>query len=193
MPGPFLASVSRDKNVLLYNAGTGQLIHRFEGHDNWVRDVVFHPGGRYLLTASDDKVRRRDGPRREIGVESHIACLLSPPPRASSSQPVSRQTIRIWDIENKRGYKTLNAHGHFVAALGACYSREKGGGGVLHLVAISWSVRCFLRPFLPQYNNHRHRQVCGARCQWQRGQISQGLAVQLDMSLPSTIRFPHTP
>lgn len=81
MSGPFLASVSRDKNVLLYNAGTGQLIHRFEGHNNWVRDVVFHPGGRYLLTASDDKVRRNmteKGEKDWAGLESRIACLLSP-------------------------------------------------------------------------------------------------------------------
>jgi len=31
--------------------------HRFEtsGHLNWVRSVVFHPGGRFIISASDDK------------------------------------------------------------------------------------------------------------------------------------------
>ena len=28
------------------------------GHDNWVRSLVWHPGGRYLLSASDDKTVR---------------------------------------------------------------------------------------------------------------------------------------
>lgn len=28
------------------------------GHDNWVRGLVWHPGGRYLLSASDDKTVR---------------------------------------------------------------------------------------------------------------------------------------
>ena len=28
------------------------------GHDNWVRDLQFHPGGKYLLSCSDDKTLR---------------------------------------------------------------------------------------------------------------------------------------
>lgn len=28
------------------------------GHDNWVRGVVFHPGGKYIISASDDKSLR---------------------------------------------------------------------------------------------------------------------------------------
>lgn len=28
------------------------------GHDNWVRGVVFHPGGKFLISASDDKTLR---------------------------------------------------------------------------------------------------------------------------------------
>jgi platelet-activating factor acetylhydrolase IB subunit alpha len=28
------------------------------GHDNWVRAIVFHPSGKYLLSASDDRTIR---------------------------------------------------------------------------------------------------------------------------------------
>jgi platelet-activating factor acetylhydrolase IB subunit alpha len=28
------------------------------GHDNWVRGVVFHPGGKFIVSASDDKTLR---------------------------------------------------------------------------------------------------------------------------------------
>ena len=28
------------------------------GHDNWVRGLLFHQGGKYLLSASDDKTIR---------------------------------------------------------------------------------------------------------------------------------------
>lgn len=28
------------------------------GHDNWIRSLVFHPSGKFLLSASDDKTIR---------------------------------------------------------------------------------------------------------------------------------------
>ena len=28
------------------------------GHNNWVRGIRFHPGGKYILSASDDKTLR---------------------------------------------------------------------------------------------------------------------------------------
>src|SRR5271156_4216510 len=31
---------------------------RQTGHDNWVRALVFHPGGKYLLSSADDKTIR---------------------------------------------------------------------------------------------------------------------------------------
>lgn len=28
------------------------------GHDNWVRGVLFHPGGRFIVSCADDKTLR---------------------------------------------------------------------------------------------------------------------------------------
>ncbi|KAI5309437.1 protein with putative role during mitosis [Ascosphaera atra] len=50
----FLATGGRDKTIKLWDA-RGTLIKTLVGHDNWVRALVFHPGGKYLLSASDDK------------------------------------------------------------------------------------------------------------------------------------------
>lgn len=50
----FMATGSRDKTIRLWDA-RGACIMTLVGHDNWVRAVVFHPGGKYLLSASDDK------------------------------------------------------------------------------------------------------------------------------------------
>jgi len=38
--------------------GTNTCVVVLVGHDNWVRGLVFHPGGKYLLSASDDKTLR---------------------------------------------------------------------------------------------------------------------------------------
>ncbi|TLD03947.1 hypothetical protein PgNI_11214 [Pyricularia grisea] len=53
----FMASGSRDKTIKLWDA-RGTLLKTLIGHDNWVRALVFHPGGRYLLSVSDDKTLR---------------------------------------------------------------------------------------------------------------------------------------
>ena len=55
--GEFIATGGRDKIIKIWdNRGT---CHKtLVGHDNWVRGLVFHPGGRYLLSISDDKTIR---------------------------------------------------------------------------------------------------------------------------------------
>ncbi|KAJ4417730.1 Lissencephaly-1 [Gnomoniopsis sp. IMI 355080] len=53
----FMATGSRDKTIRLWNA-QGICIKTLIGHDNWVRALVFHPGGKYLLSVSDDKTLR---------------------------------------------------------------------------------------------------------------------------------------
>lgn len=51
----FAATGSRDKTIKLWKVENGVCIMTLNGHDNWVRALVFHPDGQYLLSASDDK------------------------------------------------------------------------------------------------------------------------------------------
>jgi platelet-activating factor acetylhydrolase IB subunit alpha len=53
----FVATGSRDKSIRIWDA-RGTLIKTLLGHDNWVRGLVFHPGGKYLISVSDDKTLR---------------------------------------------------------------------------------------------------------------------------------------
>jgi len=53
----FIATGSRDKTIKIWD-GRGTLIKTLVGHDNWVRGLVFHPGGKYLLSVSDDTTIR---------------------------------------------------------------------------------------------------------------------------------------
>lgn len=53
----FIATGSRDKTIKLWD-GRGTLIKTLIGHDNWIRSLLFHPGGKYLLSCGDDKTIR---------------------------------------------------------------------------------------------------------------------------------------
>ncbi|KAF2103701.1 platelet-activating factor acetylhydrolase IB alpha subunit [Rhizodiscina lignyota] len=53
----FIATGSRDKTIKIWD-GRGTLIKTLVGHDNWVRAMVWHPGGKYLLSCGDDKTIR---------------------------------------------------------------------------------------------------------------------------------------
>ncbi|EEQ85140.1 protein with putative role during mitosis [Blastomyces dermatitidis] len=53
----YVATGSRDKTIRVWDS-RGTLIKTLIGHDNWVRALVFHPGGKYLLSVSDDKTIR---------------------------------------------------------------------------------------------------------------------------------------
>ncbi|KAK5113799.1 protein with putative role during mitosis [Meristemomyces frigidus] len=53
----YLATGGRDKLIKLFSIN-GLCLKTLTGHDNWIRALVFHPGGKYLLSASDDKTIR---------------------------------------------------------------------------------------------------------------------------------------
>ncbi|DAZ97362.1 TPA: hypothetical protein N0F65_003385 [Lagenidium giganteum] len=54
----FLVSGSRDRTVLLWEAFSGVMLMNFSAHENWVRCVRFHPSGRYVISAAEDKTLR---------------------------------------------------------------------------------------------------------------------------------------
>ncbi|KAF2105303.1 nuclear distribution protein PAC1 [Lophiotrema nucula] len=53
----FIATGSRDKTIKLRDS-RGTLIRTIVGHDNWVNGLVFHAGGKYLISVADDKTVR---------------------------------------------------------------------------------------------------------------------------------------
>ena len=55
--GEFLATGGRDKLIKIWD-NRGTVIKNLIGHDNWIRGLVFHPAGKYLLSVSDDKTIR---------------------------------------------------------------------------------------------------------------------------------------
>lgn len=53
----FMATGSRDNSIKIWDAH-GTCLMKLVGHDSWVQELVFHPGGKYLLSVSDDRTLR---------------------------------------------------------------------------------------------------------------------------------------
>ena len=53
-----LLTGGRDKLIKLFIMHTGEQLHTFIGHENWVRSLSMHPSGKYLYSAGDDKTIR---------------------------------------------------------------------------------------------------------------------------------------
>ena len=53
----FMVTGSRDNTIKLWDT-RGTCFKTLIGHDNWVRALVFHPGGKYLISVADDKSLR---------------------------------------------------------------------------------------------------------------------------------------
>jgi WD40 repeat protein len=48
--------ILKDDSAMLFGGALGDFADASQvGHDNWIRALVFHPSGKYLLSASDDK------------------------------------------------------------------------------------------------------------------------------------------
>lgn len=54
-PRDYLASGGRDRTVRLWNLIDESCMAVFSAHENWVRAVVIHPSGQYIVSAADDK------------------------------------------------------------------------------------------------------------------------------------------
>lgn len=51
----YLASGSRDRTVRLWKVSESSCIAVLKAHENWVRSVVIHPSGNYIISSADDK------------------------------------------------------------------------------------------------------------------------------------------
>ncbi|KAF8536912.1 nuclear distribution protein PAC1 [Trichophaea hybrida] len=106
----FIATGSRDKTIRLWDA-RGTLLKTLTGHDNWVRGLVFHPGGKYLLSVSDDKTIRcwdltQDGRCVKTVTDAHshfISCIRWAP--APVKEPLMNGDSKVNGTPNKDAAK----------------------------------------------------------------------------------------
>ena len=54
----YLASGGRDRTVRLWNIISMECLAQFNYHENWVRSVLVHPSGNYVISCGDDRTIR---------------------------------------------------------------------------------------------------------------------------------------
>eukprot|EP00033_Pygsuia_biforma_P002358 GCRY01002608.1.p1 GENE.GCRY01002608.1~~GCRY01002608.1.p1 ORF type:complete len:414 (+),score=63.65 GCRY01002608.1:149-1390(+) len=104
--GQFLASGGRDKLIKITHVPSQQTVLALAGHDNWVRAVVWHPCGKYLLSVSDDRsIRIWDltqgrATKTLRDAHEHFVTALAFHPTAPLALTGSvDQTIKIWECK----------------------------------------------------------------------------------------------
>jgi WD40 repeat protein len=102
--------------MILWNAETGALIARLDGHEHWYSSIAFSPDGRRMATGSRDRtvrvwdaetgalIARLDG--HELGISS---VAFSPDGRRIASGSYDNM-VRVWDAETGALITRLDGH-----------------------------------------------------------------------------------
>lgn len=103
-----LATGSDDKNVKLWNAGTGALLHTLKGHTKTVWSLLFSPDGRLLASTGDDIDillwdARTGRPAGTLKGHTHsVKSLYFTRNGRYLISGSGDSSIRLWDLASKR-------------------------------------------------------------------------------------------
>ncbi|TVS20393.1 MAG: serine/threonine protein kinase, partial [Planctomycetaceae bacterium] len=126
--GRWIVSGSWDTTAKIWDAESGLVQRRLEGHTGFVNDVVFSPSGNRVATASDDRTARlwdADTGReltRFIGHQDRVRSVAFSSDGRYVLTASSDRTARIWDAET--GQQLHELAGHDQAVLCAAYSAD---------------------------------------------------------------------
>ena len=137
--GLYLLSCSRDKSIRVWHVSSFTCIRTLVGHDNWVRQAMFVPSGRYILSCrsapshtAPRSTRHSQRPELTPPLSPHLSAVCS-----------DDKSLRCWDLS--RGCKCVrvldSAHPSFVVSVDWNRSLPLvASGGVDHSVHV-WDCR----------------------------------------------------
>jgi coatomer subunit beta' len=159
-----IACVCDDKNIRVFNYHTTQKLMQFQGHDDFVRKLVYNPSTNEIVSCSDDKsiiVWEYNKQLRNYVVKTllkehkHFIMDLQLSPReegvfASASLDA---TIKFWNFKSEKSNGTLRGHSRGVNCIDF-YAGDKNlliSGGDDFLVIV-WDLGT--RSILAKLKNH---------------------------------------
>lgn len=103
-PPLYLSSGSRDKKILIWEVWGAVQLLKISGHDNWIRDLAFHPSGEYLYSSSDDKTIRvwelNSGRCKKKLMDAHghfVTCLALNPRFPILASGSVDKVVKLWE------------------------------------------------------------------------------------------------
>ncbi|CEF66985.1 Platelet-activating factor acetylhydrolase IB subunit alpha [Strongyloides ratti] len=98
-----LITGSRDKTIRIFNTVQGFCMYTLTGHDNWVRDLIVHPGGKYLISVGDDRTMRIwcfDQKRNIKTINAHngfVSCIAMHHLQPYIATASNDSSVKIWE------------------------------------------------------------------------------------------------
>ncbi|CDQ59041.1 unnamed protein product [Oncorhynchus mykiss] len=130
-PGPFLLSGSRDKTIKMWDVSIGMCLMTLVGHDNWVRGMLVHPGGKFILSCADDKTLRiwdykNKRCMKTLSAHEHFVTSLDFHKNAPYVVTGSvDQTVKVWECSSHK----CSA---LALCVNVCCSHLEGRSAALH-------------------------------------------------------------
>ncbi|KAE9387749.1 WD40 repeat-like protein [Gymnopus androsaceus JB14] len=123
LDGEKLVSGSDDNIVYLWNAVTGQKIHRLEGHSGSVRSVAFSPDSKKIVSGSIDgtvyiwNVVTGKHTQKLEGHSGWVSTVAFAPDGKQVVSGSDDKTVRIWNIASEKQPQKVIGHSHWVQSV----------------------------------------------------------------------------
>ncbi|MFI0821202.1 hypothetical protein ACH4TX_45625 [Streptomyces sp. NPDC021098] len=122
-PDGTLATVSRDRTVMLWDTNTRRRLATLTGHHTWLRAVAYSPDGHTLATGGNDgKLMLWDAAARTpsaalTGHKGQIKSIAFSPDGRTAATAGADHSVRLWDTERRTRKRTLAGHTGIVWAV----------------------------------------------------------------------------